>query len=419
MAWAAGAAGPAALDDPVTAAATMLVLHDLARAQYPLGRLDVDALGPSSVSGFGAATDAVLSTARELKAEALAHAGFTGPARIDLIAGPDGAPVASVLDANGVPIPDVPVAVEVQGITATASADLPDLTLRALASSTTPAQRVALPSIVHLEASTSLAPPNGWLTIRKRDPAGAALAGARFAIVDPNGETVVEVTTDATGSATADVAPGRYAVVEQVAPPGYATSAPLTADVAPATEVELVVVDQPLAGSVVVRKVDAASGALVAGAALELRRDTDGDGTYDQVVARLGSAAAPVRVENLAPGSYELVEQTPPVGYLLGPPARGALRPGGELALTIADTVAPTTTTTVTTTTTTTPSTPTATTTPAPPTTVLGGPPAERPPLARTGAPTGALAELGAGFVLLGCALVPRRQRALAVCPSE
>ncbi|MEZ5135869.1 MAG: carboxypeptidase-like regulatory domain-containing protein [Acidimicrobiales bacterium] len=108
------------LADRTGAAAIMLVLHDLMGATYPFGRLDVDAMGPANLGGFGGAEAAVLDRARALKRWGLAHADLRGPYRIDLDAdavapGVAGEVRGALVDRDGRPIGGVVVALAASG----------------------------------------------------------------------------------------------------------------------------------------------------------------------------------------------------------------------------------------------------------------------------------------------------------------
>ena len=84
MAWAFGRHGTD--PDRTTAAALMLVGHDLMGARYPYGRMDVDALTERSIAGFGADGPAVLARARAIRADAVAHSGLRGPWQLTVTA---------------------------------------------------------------------------------------------------------------------------------------------------------------------------------------------------------------------------------------------------------------------------------------------------------------------------------------------
>ena len=100
MAWMLGRYGPPA--DRVTAAAITLVLHDLAGATYPGGRLDVGHL-EGHVAGFGGDEAAVVTRAIALRADAVAHARLEGPVSMTVRTGTTG-PIIRIVDRKGQPV---------------------------------------------------------------------------------------------------------------------------------------------------------------------------------------------------------------------------------------------------------------------------------------------------------------------------
>ena len=184
MAWALGQYGPGA--DRVSAAALTLVLHDLAGAQYPHGRLDVDTLLLDQLAGFGGAERAVLDRARVIKRDAVAHSRLVPPIRLEAGRDPGGpAVVVRVVDSAGQPVTDATITLAGTGATATSGATgrarlaapaagsavrvevtLPDLRLDAFAPHVAVAQRVARPArstlsvqLTPVAAPTTTSPP--------------------------------------------------------------------------------------------------------------------------------------------------------------------------------------------------------------------------------------------------------------------
>ena len=108
IAWALGRHGHG--PDRVTSAALTLAIHDLMDAPYPSGPLDVGRLTVASLSGFEGAEEEVLSRARAIKADGLAHAHLRGPfhlsARTQQV-GPD-RPASSPSDSPMPPAPASP-----------------------------------------------------------------------------------------------------------------------------------------------------------------------------------------------------------------------------------------------------------------------------------------------------------------------
>ena len=181
MAWALGAYGPGA--DRPTAAALTLVLHDLAGAVYPLGRMDLDRVTVGRLAGFGGAETQVLSRAEQIKRDAVAHAGLVPPLRLTATRAPgQPAAVVAVTDRSGQPVSDAPVAEDgaggaggrtdgagrirlpagegVVGVTAT----VPGLDLDAFAPARTVAQRVARPAVVRLHVTLAAVAPSTTTT---------------------------------------------------------------------------------------------------------------------------------------------------------------------------------------------------------------------------------------------------------------
>lgn len=184
VAWAVARHGQG--DDPAAHAGLMLALHDLMGATYPRGRLDVDHLTQADTAGFEGRADDVLAAARAAKADGLAHAALRGPLVLTLSPaspGPDGGqPVTvRVADQAGTGVGGLPVQArwgdQLEELTTAddgtatvvvspgeaalevvATATVPHLPLDAWASTTTPAQRVARPTLDELRASLLVAP---------------------------------------------------------------------------------------------------------------------------------------------------------------------------------------------------------------------------------------------------------------------
>ena len=224
MAWAVTAHVDAA--DPIESAAIMLVLHDLRRASYPFGRLDVDRLTATELAGFGGHEADVVARARAIKAEARAHQHLRGPfsLRVTLAPGADatGLATATITDAAGAPIVGAGLRIDASGAqlsppastasgpdgslaqtytmghpavgaTLRAHAIIPDPTLAILASSTIRAQRVARSAWLTLEADAEVAgPPTTTTNVTSTAP----------------GPTTTISTATATTTTTTSTAPG-------------------------------------------------------------------------------------------------------------------------------------------------------------------------------------------------------------------
>lgn len=444
MAWAVASHGQGT--DPVVHAALMLALHDLMGARYPSGRLDVDRLGVQRLAGFGGREAQVLATARAIKADGLAHQGLRGPLALHvevsaLDAAGEATVTAAVRDASGqgvggmaielsgaglggrnVTAPDGTVTARVRGAAepgvVQASATVPHLPVDAWASTTTPAQRVARPSLDRLGASAPVPPASGQLVVRKTGDAAAWLpvTGARFRVDPATGGPAlhtVEIGPDGT-SPPVGLPVGSYQVVEEQPPPGYDAAGPWTVTVEHGRTAILEVADAAQRGALQIHKVDAESSAPLAGATLELRYDSDADGAFELVVAQLTTDGEPSLLEGLLPGRYSLSELAAPTGYeLRTDPLVIEVAPGAMAEAVLANAPLPPPATVPPTTvppTTVPPTTVPPTTAAAPPVTVLSAVPVQAasaaPALARTGADTLTLVLLATGLVLVGGSLV-------------
>ena len=340
VAWAVGRHGIGA--DRVNAAALMLVLHDLMGAVYPSGPLSVDRLDEADLVGFDGAAADVVARARAIKADALARAGLVGPLSMTVVAEGEGVSVAGrpgvlrarVVDAAGLPLPDVAVHPAVEGAALdgdvvrrtgedgvvswpfasgpgenrfTLTADVPGAELVALRPTAGAAQRVARPAGVLVDGSTSFeAKVPRTFTIRKRGDAEPQLSvtGARFAVSGVDGELVVGPDGQ---TAPIMLLPGTYTVTEVAPPPGYDTAGPWEV-VVDGADVVLEVDNRARRGELVVTKVDAVTGEPVLGATFAVAADRDADpSTFEVPVA---DPHLP-----LLTGRYEVREVTAPPHY--------------------------------------------------------------------------------------------------------
>lgn len=445
MAWALGRSGQH--PDRLTASALTLVLHDLMEAPYPSGRLDVDELVPSRLSGFEGQEADVLARARAVKADAVAHAHLRGPLALALTAratdggavkpGGPGVLVARLSDAAGAGVAGIELAATASGATLTpghptvtdaqgeqrfdfvaakgvnrfeVAGVAPDLQLHAFGPSTRRAQRVARSGQVPISAGTSVQAETRKLSVRKTGDASAylPLAGARFVVrpaeggasTAPAGELVTG--TDGT-SPPLELPPGRYVVTEVAAPAGYSTAGPWTADLT-GSDLVLEAADAAIPGKAEITKVDAATGRPLAGAELALGYDADHDGSFETSVGNWESTTEPA-VRDLRPGDYEVRETTAPAGYAVAErPLRFSVRPGQSEPVVLADAPLPV---------------PTPAPIPSPPATTTvtearSAPPLRRlvpeqatvPRLPETGQPISPLGLAGSGLIITGTALV-------------
>lgn len=151
----------------------------------------------------------------------------------------------------------------------------------------------------------------------------AELPGAALQVIDAEGNVVEEwVSGDEPHEIVLDA--GTYILHEEAAPGGYLV----------ANDVEFTVVAGQVAQQAVmeddytkvdIAKTDAATGALLAGAALQA---VDADGN---VVAEWTSDDAPHRIDKLAPGDYMLREVAAPEGYELSEDVAFTVEATGEV----------------------------------------------------------------------------------------
>ena len=243
------------LADRTGAAAIMLVLHDLMGATYPFGRLDVDALGPANLGGFGGAEAAVLDRARALKRWGLAHADLRGPYHIDLDAdavapGVAGEVQGALVDRDGRPIGGVVVALAASGhlqdrtvvtddagrfrTTAQAiegpnaflaRATLPSPTPRILAPTRAAAQRIAQPSFADAMGGTAFSLPPSTTTTRP--PTTSTPTTSTPTTSTPTTSTVPSTTTSTTlPPSTTSTVPN--STTSTTVPPSTTSSVPST-----------------------------------------------------------------------------------------------------------------------------------------------------------------------------------------------
>lgn len=475
MAWVLGKYGDA--PSAVDAAAIMLVLHDLNGAVYPQGPLQVDRLTPGQFAGFNGAETAVRTRAMQLRSDGLAHAGLRGPLSLSLAA-PDELDVGQVVsvtarirDANGQGVAGLSVAVHAvgtspttsmgvtgadgsftvratatsEGFHLTADALVPSLALEVYGPAGAPAQRVARSANVPLHATAEVRPHLTRLRIHKTGDLTPRypVAGAQFVLTAAVGRRVVSTLEVGTDGLTPWLALpiGRYTVSESVAPPGYHRAQPFDVDLAAGGDQTLEVLDHVRRPTLELRKVDAVTGAPLAGAVLRLWADPDGDGNFSPIGLPLTTTTAPIDITTLLPGDYRVTEVHPPDGYAKFTPRNVHLEPGTQAELVLPDrrippvkllpptttarpfpppsSVSPPTSTLPTTTTIEQSTTTTSIATPPP---VSSPPPSVDVPsvdLPRTGSATRPLTEIGLGFLALGVTLWAETARARGVRRSD
>lgn len=150
----------------------------------------------------------------------------------------------------------------------------------------------------------------------KTDSNGEGLGGAIFELLDVNGTLVTTVTSDENGYVyVEDLAPGKYSFKEVKAPVGYILNTEAISfeieDRSDQLSVDLVLGEFiNYQGSALIKKVNESNN-LLKEATFELRTlDDKVLGTYQTVNGVL-------RLDNLAPGEYKLVEVVAPKGYIL------------------------------------------------------------------------------------------------------
>lgn len=456
MSWVLGRYGSA--PSAVDAAAIMLVLHDLNGAVYPQGALSVDHLTPGQFAGFGGSESQVHLRAMQIASDGRAHAGLRGPLGLSLVT-PDEVSVGQsftatgrIRDADGRGVAGLPLTVHAVGATPaasqvvtgtdgsftiqttatseavhlTADALVPSMVLEVYGPAGAPAQRVARSARVTLHATADIRRHRARVRIHKTGDLTPRypVAGARFVLTSVIAHTAgLTLTVGADGlSPWVTLPTGRYTVSESVAPPGYQRAQPFDVDLTAVGEQTIEVLDHIRRPTLELRKVDADTGAPLAGAVLRLWADPDGDGIFAPLGLPFTTTTKPIDLTTLLPGDYRVTEVRAPDGYEPFTPRTVHLDPGTQAELVLPDrrippvTLLPPTTAerpvppTSSAPPTTSPSSSTTSIPHFPPTTIVTPPP---PPtgttpssgLPRTGSPTLPLAELAIGLLALGVTL--------------
>ncbi|EOW77617.1 hypothetical protein I591_00470 [Enterococcus villorum ATCC 700913] len=143
------------------------------------------------------------------------------------------------------------------------------------------------------------------------------LAGAKFKVVDSNGQIVLQdLTSDENGKVnTGLMKPGNYQFIETQAPDNYILDTkPINFSVSPGsvTPVQLTKTNS-ISGSVTLTKTDEASGEVLSGAEFELQ-DAQGKTLQKGLTT---DKTGKLTVNDLTPGTYQFVETKAPTGYEL------------------------------------------------------------------------------------------------------
>jgi len=158
------------------------------------------------------------------------------------------------------------------------------------------------------------------ITVTKTDETGNKLANASFTLTDANGNVIGTQTTDATGQVVfGGLAQGSYYLQETQAPKGYTLNSErynLVLD-SQTNNQSVTVKDAEIKGSLTVTKVDAETKAPLANAKFELR-----DATNQVVQTGVTDANGQLSFNELALGTYQLIEVTAPTGYQLNTEAQ-------------------------------------------------------------------------------------------------
>ncbi|WP_284141505.1 SpaA isopeptide-forming pilin-related protein [Virgibacillus sp. LDC-1] len=172
-------------------------------------------------------------------------------------------------------------------------------------------------AITKLQAENDLIP--GSVELTKVSEENMVLANAVFDLQDSAGNTILpNLTTDANGKIIVhDLRPGLYQFVETKAPTNYALDqTPIQFEIVKSQQemVAITTTNELIKGIVEVTKVDAEDRTkTLAGAEFSLL-DAEGNKLQEGLTT---DSQGMLRIENLMPGNYELVETKAPFGYLL------------------------------------------------------------------------------------------------------
>ncbi|WP_439444146.1 MSCRAMM family protein [Listeria aquatica] len=160
--------------------------------------------------------------------------------------------------------------------------------------------------------------PGSVLLTKTDDKTGKALQGAEFELQDETGKHLKQgLTTDSSGKlAVTGLTPGNYQFVETKAPTDYEldpTPVKFTIQKGQIGAVQVNMQNKLTPGSVLLTKTDAETGKVLQGAKFKLQ-DQSGKTLYQELTT---DSSGQLTVNDLAPGNYQFVETTAPVGYKL------------------------------------------------------------------------------------------------------
>lgn len=161
--------------------------------------------------------------------------------------------------------------------------------------------------------ATKLSTPTPSIFVKKVDKAtGKTIEGAILVIKDKAGNIVKEFTSTIDGEEFKDLTIGEtYTLEEKEAPVGYEKTNEKISFTVPneTTTKELVIYNQKKERTIVVNKVDKATGKKIKGAILVVR-DNSG-----KIVKRFESTTTGVEISDLENGTYTIEEEKAPTGY--------------------------------------------------------------------------------------------------------
>ena len=150
------------------------------------------------------------------------------------------------------------------------------------------------------------------------------LAGAQLKIVDADGETVDEWTSDGSAHRIERIPVGKYTLVEVSAPEGYLKAANVPFEVQATGEVQNIVMEDEVT-KVQISKTDITTGKELPGAKLKVV--DEGGNTVEEWT----STDTPHMIEKLPEGKYTLIETTAPDGYAVAENVPFEVKPTGEI----------------------------------------------------------------------------------------